>query len=136
MSSQATPFVQTFTANADLSAKQFYLVKVDTSADATPANVVLAAGATAIIVGVLNNKPTSGQAAEVALAGIAPKARGPDAARANEMNRFAILLRENTGLSFQLYPNGNSVQACAQNSVTLECAHTSLLIRYQWKMIS
>ena len=72
----------------------------------------------------------------VALAGIAPKARGPDAARANEMNRFAILLRENTGLSFQLYPYGNSVQACAQDSVTLECAHTSLLIRYQWKMIS
>lgn len=54
----------TCTAGADLSAKQFYFVKL--SADDT---VVVCAAATDIPIGVLQNKPTSGQAALVRVIG-------------------------------------------------------------------
>lgn len=49
-------------AGADLSSSQFCLVKLSTSADRT---VVLAAGNSDVVVGVLGNKPISGAAADV-----------------------------------------------------------------------
>ena len=52
-------------AGADLSAKQFRFVKLDASGD-----VVVCAGVTDIPIGVLQNKPTSGQAVEVMAIGI------------------------------------------------------------------
>ena len=52
-------------AGADLSAKQFRFVKLDSSGD-----VVVCAGVTDIPIGVLQNKPTSGQAVEVMAIGI------------------------------------------------------------------
>lgn len=52
-------------AAADLSAKQYYFVKLDSSG-----NVDVCSGATDRPYGVLQNAPTSGQAAEVMLAGI------------------------------------------------------------------
>lgn len=50
-------------AGADLSAKQFFLLKLDASADA-----VLAAAGTDKIIGVLQNDPKSGEAADIAVA--------------------------------------------------------------------
>lgn len=49
-------------AGADLSAKQYYVVKTDASGD-----IVLASAATDAILGVLQNKPASGDTADVAL---------------------------------------------------------------------
>jgi len=57
-----TDTVPGLVAGADLSAKQFYLVKMDTVAQ----QVVLGAAATDELIGILQNKPASGAAAEVA----------------------------------------------------------------------
>lgn len=54
-----------FSAGADLSAKQYYFVKLS-AAD----TVVACAAATDVPVGVLQNAPTSGQTADVMLAGV------------------------------------------------------------------
>ena len=54
-----------FTAAADLSGKQFYFVKL-----ASATTVTVCAAATDKPIGVLQNKPTSGQAAEVMVIGI------------------------------------------------------------------
>jgi len=63
--SQSLPTLKrTCLAGADLSAKKYYIVKLD-SAGA----VVLAAAATDAIVGVLQNKPQSGEAAVYAFGG-------------------------------------------------------------------
>jgi|SRR5229473_6726651 len=56
---------ESFKANADLSAKQWYAVKL-TAAD----TVDMASAATDLCVGILQNKPTSGHAAEVRILGI------------------------------------------------------------------
>lgn len=55
-----------FKAGADLSAKQFYFVKLDT----TVGQVVVCAAATDIPIGILQNKPTSGEEAEIVALGI------------------------------------------------------------------
>jgi hypothetical protein len=52
-------------AGADLSAKQFYIVKPDSTAE----QVVLAAAATNKLLGVLQNTPKSGEAANVRILG-------------------------------------------------------------------
>ena len=54
-----------FTASADLSGKQFYFVKLSGAG-----TVTVCAAATDVPIGVLQNKPTSGQAAEVMMLGI------------------------------------------------------------------
>jgi len=54
-----------FTASADLSGKQFYFVKISGAG-----TVTVCAAATDVPIGVLQNKPTSGQAAEVMMLGI------------------------------------------------------------------
>ena len=54
----------TLPAAADLSTKQYYFVKVNTSGEAA-----LCSGATDKPIGVLQNSPTSGQAAEVLVVG-------------------------------------------------------------------
>jgi hypothetical protein len=56
--------VASFPAGADLSALQFYAVQLNTSA------AVVVSDATVRNLGILQNAPTSGQAAEVALIGI------------------------------------------------------------------
>ena len=60
----AQPLKSSFIAGGDLSAKQYYFVKL--SADNT---VVVCAGATDLPVGVLQNNPVSGQTAEVCVIG-------------------------------------------------------------------
>jgi hypothetical protein len=59
------PFKITLEAGADLSAKQYYFVKLDATGKA-----VVCSGVTDKPVGVLQNDPTSGQAAEVVVAGL------------------------------------------------------------------
>ena len=54
-----------FTEWADLSGKQFYFVKLSSAG-----TVTVCAAATDVPIGVLQNKPTSGQAAEVMMLGI------------------------------------------------------------------
>lgn len=54
----------TLVAGADLSAKQYYFVKLDSSG-----NAILAAAATDRPIGVLQNAPTAGQEAEVLIVG-------------------------------------------------------------------
>lgn len=60
------PFKISLEAGADLSAKQFYFVKVDSSTG----KAVVCDAATDRPVGVLQNTPTSGQAAEIVVAGL------------------------------------------------------------------
>ena len=55
----------TFTAGEDLSAKQFHFVKIDNG----DGHVVAVSGATDRPIGVLQNAPTAGQAAEVTIVG-------------------------------------------------------------------
>ena len=59
------PFKITLEAGADLSAKQFYFVKLDTNGKA-----VVCSNAQDKPVGVLQNNPTSGQAAEIVVVGL------------------------------------------------------------------
>lgn len=54
-----------FTAGADLSAKQYHFVKINTGK-----TVVACSALTDVPIGVLQNAPTSGQAAEVCVIGI------------------------------------------------------------------
>jgi len=59
------PFKITLNAGADLSAKQYYFVKLNSSG-----NAVVCAAVTDKPVGVLQNNPTSGQAAEIVVVGL------------------------------------------------------------------
>ena len=59
------PFKITLEAGADLSSSQYYFVKLDNAGKA-----VVCSGATDIPVGVLQNNPTSGQAAEIVVVGL------------------------------------------------------------------
>jgi hypothetical protein len=59
------PFKITLEAGADLSSKQFYFVKLDSAGKA-----VACSGATDKPVGVLQNNPVSGQAAEIVVVGL------------------------------------------------------------------
>lgn len=63
MAREANLSCRTYPAGADLSAKQFYAVKLDSAA------AVVLAGAGEAAIGILQNNPTSGQAATVAIAG-------------------------------------------------------------------
>jgi hypothetical protein len=63
-------FSYSFVAAADLSAKQFYAVAIDS------AGKVNVAGAGVPVAGVLTNKPTSGQEASVAILGISKAVAG------------------------------------------------------------
>lgn len=73
MATQAVPLEVSPLAGADLTAKQFFLVKLSTSADDT---VLLAAANTDVVYGVLTNKPNTGQAAEVQIVGVAKVVAG------------------------------------------------------------
>lgn len=65
MSQANTPnIIGTYTAAADLSAKQYFIVRQTTE---TAGNITTAA--TQVALGVLQNKPTSGQVMEVAVGG-------------------------------------------------------------------
>lgn len=57
--------IGTFTASADLSAKQFYFVKLSSATQVTVCSAV-----TDVPIGVLQNKPTSGQQAIVCVFGV------------------------------------------------------------------
>lgn len=59
------PLKISLTAGADLSSSQYRLVKLDGSG-----NAVVCSGVTDIPVGVLQNKPTSGGAAEIVVVGV------------------------------------------------------------------
>ena len=59
------PFKVTLKAGADLSAKQYYFVKLNSSG-----NAVVCAAATDIPVGVLQNNPVANQAAEIVVIGL------------------------------------------------------------------
>lgn len=60
------PFKITLEAGADLSTKQYYFVKVDSATG----KAVVCDAVTDRPVGVLQNKPTSGQAAEIVVVGL------------------------------------------------------------------
>jgi hypothetical protein len=59
------PFKISLEAGADLSSKQYHFVKLDGSG-----NAVSCSAATDVPVGVLQNTPTSGQAAEIVVVGL------------------------------------------------------------------
>lgn len=60
------PFKITLEAGADLSTKQYYFVKIDSSTG----KAVVCSNASDRPVGVLQNNPTSGQAAEIVVVGL------------------------------------------------------------------
>ena len=82
MATQAVPLEVSALAGADLTAKQFFLVKLSTSADDT---VLLGAANTDVVFGVLNNKPNTGQAAEVQIAGVAKVVSGASFTRGDAL---------------------------------------------------
>lgn len=59
------PLKLSLNAGADLSTKQYYFVKLDGSG-----NAVVCSGATDNPIGILQNKPTSGQPAEIVVVGV------------------------------------------------------------------
>jgi len=59
------PFKISLKAGADLSAKQYYFVKLNSSG-----NAVVCAAATDVPVGVLQNNPTANQSAEIVVVGL------------------------------------------------------------------
>lgn len=59
------PLKITLEAAADLSAKQYYFVKIDSNGKAA-----VCAALTDVPIGVLQNKPTAGQAAEIVVVGV------------------------------------------------------------------
>ena len=65
MSQYTRDFVRSFVAGADLSAKQYRLVKLGTGTN----EIVLASSATDRIIGVLQEKPKLGQPGQVAILG-------------------------------------------------------------------
>ena len=67
-------------AGADLSAKQFYFVKLDSSGD-----VVVCAAVTDIPYGVLQNAPASGETAEVCVLGITKVSGDADLTKGNQI---------------------------------------------------
>lgn len=64
MSQSVRDFERTFEAAADLDTKQYFIVRLDTNGKA-----VLAAGATGLLIGVLQNEPKSGEGALVRFVG-------------------------------------------------------------------
>lgn len=70
------------TAGADLSSSQFLGVKLSTSADRT---VILVAASTDIPYGVVQNKPTSGQAADVGIVGVTKVKAGGTVTRGDSL---------------------------------------------------
>lgn len=64
MATELPVFEESFVASADLSAKQFYFVKISGAG-----TVTVCAAATDKPIGVLQNKPTSGQIARVMIVG-------------------------------------------------------------------
>lgn len=82
MATQAIPGEVSALAGADLSSSQFCLVKLSTGADRT---VILAAANGDVVFGVLNNKPASGQAAEVQIVGVAKVQYGGSVTRGDAL---------------------------------------------------
>lgn len=83
----------TFTASADLSAKQFYAVSISGSR-----TVNLAAVNTGMR-GILQNKPTSGQAADIAIEGVCKALAGGTITAGNKLQVGALssLIVNSTG---------------------------------------
>ena len=77
---QSRVWDESFKAGADLSAKQYFLVKLDASAD-----IVLAAAGTDKIKGVLQNDPKSGEVGTVRVLGISLVTLGGTVAIGDEM---------------------------------------------------
>lgn len=78
MSQFVKGFEKSFKSTNDLSTKQYYIVKVDTS---NAQSVVLAAAGTDPIVGVLQNKPAAGKMANVQILGTAKVIAGGSVTR-------------------------------------------------------
>lgn len=81
-----------FTATADLSAKQYYLVDCDAATSTSGVtNVITPSAAGAAAIGVLQNKPAAGQTAEVLLLGITKAVAGAAIAAGD------LLMSDSTG---------------------------------------
>lgn len=78
------PVKYSFEAGADLSAKQFYFVKLSANN-----KVVVCAAVTDVPIGVLQNKPTSGQTAEVTICGITKVSGDADLSAGNQIGTSA-----------------------------------------------
>lgn len=103
--------VISFTAGADLSSNQFYLLKLNSSG-----NAVLATGAGSPLIGVLQNKPENGEAAEVMVAGVAKVIAGAtiDEADIITANASGKALSVTTkSLTFSGYAIGQAITAGA-----------------------
>lgn len=95
----------TFVAEADLSAKQYFFVSVS----GTGGVVLTGAGATAI--GILQNKPTLGQAATVRVSGISQVSIGANIATGAqvESDGNGEAITQNTGAAMGIMLLGASV---------------------------
>lgn len=82
MSTAIRDFEKSFTSTNDLSAKQYYIVAVDTSNDES---VVLAAAGTDPVVGVLQNKPKAAAAALVRFIGTSKVIAGGSITRGDKV---------------------------------------------------
>lgn len=102
--------IGTLTAAADLSAKQYHFVKL---ASATTVNVCTAV--TDVPIGVLQNKPTSGQAAEVCLFGVSKVVADATLAAGNVIGTSADSQAQplTVGTETTVYTCGQAIEAAS-----------------------
>lgn len=117
----------TFTAGEDLSAKQYYFVKIDNG----DGDVVAVSAATDRPIGVLQNAPTAGQAAEVTIVGGTKVKCGGSASAGQALfasaSATAVTLAFGTTAS-AAYSVGTFIEAAAAGdigSVVIDCANAA-----------
>lgn len=106
------------TANSDLSAKQFYVVKV-TGADL---KVDLASTGGEAALGILQNKPTAGQAADVRFSGISKAVAGA------AYSRGTMLMTDTSGRLITATAGNHPVAYALEAAAAVSEVHTVLVI--------
>lgn len=109
-------------AGADLSAKQHYIVKLDSTED----QVVLASAATDAILGVLQNKPTSGQYGSIAISGVTKVIAGGNVSAGNMVTADA------NGKAVATTNAGDSVLGMALTAAVSGDIFTILIMRFRY----
>jgi len=122
MSQYTRDFVRSFIAGADLSAKQYFLVKLGTGVN----DIVLASAATDRIVGVLQEKPKTGQPAQVAMLGTSKVVAGGTIAKGDCITSNA------SGQAIATTTAGNTVIGIALETAVTGDIFEILLVNFKY----
>jgi len=105
----------TITASADLTAKQYYIVKAH-----TVANQVAVCGAGGIALGILLNNPNINQAAELEMNGIAPVKFG------NTVTPGQEIMSDTNGLAIPATTTNRAIGICLEGGAVNEIGTAKL----------